>query len=61
MNIDLTKYLPELPFKPLRLLYRDTVLDQEIGQVVLRYMHSAARHIHDVGDHFMAERQLGDS
>jgi hypothetical protein len=31
---DLSKYLPELPFKPFRLLYRDTAMDPEIGQVV---------------------------
>lgn len=60
MNIDLAKYLPELPFKPFRLLYRDTVLDQEIGQVVLRYMRAVARHVHDLGDQFEAHRQLSD-
>lgn len=59
-TVDLAKYLPDLPFKPFRLLYRDTTMDPEIGQVVLRYLRAAAKHLHDLGDQFRAERQLSD-
>lgn len=52
--------VPQLPFQLSRLLYRETTLDGETGEIVIEYLRSVAAKIHDWGDQFLVRRQLDD-